>query len=116
MESFANQVEQYGKTINIVLSGILDDITDDKLEDAVSAIQADVLCKSLFFNKAAGSSYGNQSTDLQSKSMDWCLYDKPATLFKKRLAKVFSCEFCQISMNTFSYGTSPVAASELLKY
>ena len=42
MESFANQVEQYGKTINIVLSGILDDITDDKLEDAVSAIQADV--------------------------------------------------------------------------
>ena len=85
MESFANQVEQYGKTINIVLSGILDDITDDKLEDAVSAIQADVLCKSLFFNKAAGLSYGNQSTDLQSKSMDWCLYDKPATLFKKRL-------------------------------
>lgn len=42
MESSANQVEQYGKTINIVLSGILDDITDDKLEDAVSAIQADV--------------------------------------------------------------------------
>lgn len=39
MESSANQVEQYGKTINIVLSGIL---TDDKLEDAVSAIQADV--------------------------------------------------------------------------
>ena len=42
MESSANQVEQYGKTINIVLSGILDDITDDKLEDAVSATQADV--------------------------------------------------------------------------
>ena len=39
LESSANQVEQYGKTINIVLSGIL---TDDKLEDAVSAIQADV--------------------------------------------------------------------------
>ena len=42
MESSANQVEQYGKTINIVMSGTLDDISHDKLEDAVSAIQADV--------------------------------------------------------------------------
>ena len=27
------------------------------------------------------------------------------------LAQVFSCEFCQISKNTFSYRTPPVAAS-----
>ena len=28
----------------------------------------------------------------------------------KTLAKVFSCEFCEISKNTFSYRTAPVAA------
>ena len=26
---------------------------------------------------------------------------RPATLFKKALAQVFSCEFCEISKNTF---------------
>ena len=26
---------------------------------------------------------------------------------------MFSCEFCEISQNTFSYRTSPVAASEI---
>ena len=36
------------------------------------------------------------------------------TIFKsKALAKVFSCEFCEISKNTFSYRTPPVAASEV---
>ena len=66
------------------------------------------LCKSLFFNKVA---------DL-----------RPETLFKKRLryrcfpevcnfvkkeavTQGFSCEFCEISKNTFCYGTPLVAAS-----
>ena len=31
---------------------------------------------------------------------------------KETLAQVFSCEFCEISKNTFSYGTPLVAASE----
>ena len=39
------------------------------------------LCQSLFFNKAAGLG--------------------PATLLKKRLWHTFSCEFCEISKNTF---------------
>ena len=30
---------------------------------------------------------------------------------KETLAQVFSCEFCEISMNTFSYRKPPVAAS-----
>ena len=30
---------------------------------------------------------------------------------KETLAQVFSCEFCKISRNTFSYRTSPVAVS-----
>ena len=51
------------------------------------------LCQSLFFNKAAGQA-------------------KPATLFKKEsLPQVFSCEFCEIFRNIFSYRTLPVAAS-----
>ena len=29
------------------------------------------------------------------------------------LAQVFSCEFCEISKNTFSYRTPPVASSDL---
>ena len=39
---------------------------------------------------------------------------KLATLFKKSLslAQVFSCEFCEISKNTFFHRTPPVAASE----
>ena len=48
------------------------------------------LCQSLFFNKVAG-------------------------LIKKgTLAQLFSCEFCEISKNTCSYRTPPVAASEEL--
>ena len=34
---------------------------------------------------------------------------------KETLAQVFSCEFCEISKNTFSYRTPLVAASEKLK-
>ena len=30
---------------------------------------------------------------------------------KETPAQVFSCEFCEISKNTFSYRTTPVAAS-----
>ena len=37
---------------------------------------------------------------------------RPATLFKKwTLTQVFSCEFCEIFKNTFSYKTPSVAAS-----
>ena len=39
----------------------------------------------------------------------------PESLFnfikKETLAQVFSCEFCEISKNTFSFRTPPVAAS-----
>ena len=52
------------------------------------------LCLSLFFNTVAAL--------------------KPATLLKKRLWHVLSCEFCNISKNTFSYRTPRVAASRIL--
>ena len=49
------------------------------------------LCQSLFLNKVAG----------------LCNFIK-----KETLAQVFSCEFCEISKNTFSYRTPLVAASD----
>ena len=33
---------------------------------------------------------------------------------KETLAQVFSCKFCEISKNTFSYRTPPAAASVLM--
>ena len=51
------------------------------------------LCQCLFFNKVAG----------------WGLK-------KETLTQVFSCEFCEISKNTFSYRTPPVAASANLTF
>ena len=38
---------------------------------------------------------------------------RPATLLKKTLAQVFSCEFCEISKNTFFHGTLLMAVFEL---
>ena len=41
------------------------------------------------------------------------LQAEPYSFIKKEtLAQVFSCEFCEISKNTFSYRTPPVAASD----
>ena len=42
LESSVNQVEQYGRRNNIVISGIPDDVADDGLEDAVTSIMVDV--------------------------------------------------------------------------
>ena len=40
-----------------------------------------------------------------------------ATLFlKKSLAQVFSCEFCQISKNSFFYRAPQVAASKIIVF
>ena len=42
LESSVNQVEQYGRRNNIVISGIPDDVADDDLEDAVTSIMEDI--------------------------------------------------------------------------
>ena len=55
------------------------------------------LCQNPFFNKAA---------DLRAQG---CIFIK-----KETLAQVFSCEFCEISKNTFFHRTSLVAASEYI--
>ena len=53
------------------------------------------LYQSLFLNKVAGL--------------------RPATLLKEALAQAFSCEFCEISKNTFSYRTLPGGASDAMQ-
>ena len=53
------------------------------------------LCQNLVFNNVVG---------LRPEA---CNFIK-----KETLVQVFSCEFCEISRNTFSYRTPPVAASE----
>ena len=55
------------------------------------------MCQSLLLNKIAG---------LEA----WTFIKKEA------LAQVFSCEFCEISKNTFSYKTPPLADSIPLKF
>ena len=50
------------------------------------------LCQGLFFNKVAGEA---------------CNFIK-----KETLIQVFSCEFCEISKNIFSYRTPPVTAPD----
>ena len=40
-------------------------------------------------------------------------YSIHATLLKKRLTQLPSCEFCEIFKNTFRYGKPPVVASVL---
>ena len=42
LESSVNQVQQYGRRNNIVISGIPDDVADDDPEDAVTSIMEDV--------------------------------------------------------------------------
>ena len=54
------------------------------------------LCQSLIFNKVADQA---------------CNFIKNETL-----AQVFSCEFCKISKNTFSYRIPPVVAAEKIFY
>ena len=50
------------------------------------------LCQGLFFNRVAGLSFVIK-------------LHRPATLLKKTLAKAFSCEFYEISKNSFFYRT-----------
>ena len=42
LESSVNQVQQYGRRNNIVMSGIPDNVANDELEDTVTSIMEDV--------------------------------------------------------------------------
>ena len=59
------------------------------------------LCQGLFFNKVAGLPKKVFLEISQNSQGNTCARVRPATLFKKTLAQVFSCEFCELSKNAF---------------
>ena len=68
------------------------------------------LCQSLFLNKVAGLWHALRHATLLKKRPMACT--KACNFIKKKtLARVFSCEFCQISKNTFLHRAPLVAAS-----
>ena len=60
----------------------------------------------------------NSQEDTFDRVSFWQILRRQACNFNKKeaLAQVFSCEFCQISINTFSYRTLLVAASGKVNY
>ena len=68
----------------------------------------DVFCKKVFLEISQNS----QKNTCARVSFLIKLQAQPCNVIKKEtLAQVFSCEFCQISKNTFSYRTPLAAAS-----
>ena len=51
------------------------------------------------------------SQNSQKNTCQFLFFNKVAGVKKETLAQVFSCDFCEISKNTFSYRTPLVAAS-----
>ena len=69
-----------------------------EMTETLRSSRPDVLCKKVFLEISQNS---QKNTCAQA-----CNFIK-----KETLAQVFSCEFCQISKDTFSYRTPLVAAS-----
>ena len=67
----------------------------------------DVFCKKVFLEFSQNS----QENTCARVSFQIKLQASGNFIKKETLAQVFSCEFCEISKNTFSYRTPPVAAS-----
>ena len=59
-------------------------------------------------------SQNSQENICVRESLNKVSHLRPATLFKKTLAQVFSCEFCEIYKSTFFHRAPLVAASEFL--
>ena len=66
------------------------------------------LCNSLFLNKVADL---RPETLLKKRLRHRCFPEVCNFIKREALAQGFSCEFCEISKNTFCYRTPPVAAS-----
>ena len=73
------------------------------------------LMKSIIFAHKIGNAYTVKIVSL-IKSSRPKVFRSAILLQKETLAQVFSCEFCQVSKNTFSYRTPPVAASVLWRW
>ena len=81
-----------------------------KTKEVSEAVHSEVFCEKGVFRSFAKFTGKHlcQSLFLINFQASTCNFTK-----NKTLTQVFSCEFCKISKNTFSYRTPPVAASEL---
>ena len=50
----------------------------------------------------------SQNSQKNTCARDYFLIKLQATLLKKSLARLFSCEFCEISKNTYFHRTPPL--------
>ena len=73
------------------------------LKKTFKSTRPEVFCKKVFLEISQNS----QENNCAQVSFCRCNFIK-----KEALAQVFCCEFCEISQNTFSYRTAPVAASD----
>ena len=71
-------------------------------------------CPEVFCKKGVGRNFAKFTEKhlCQSLFFDIVAPEACNIIKKEILAQVFPYEFCEISKNTFSYGTPPVAASE----
>ena len=81
-----------------------------KTKEVSEAVHSEVFCEKGVFRSFAKFTGKHlcQSLFLINFQASTCNFTKNETL-----TQVFSCEFCKISKNMFSYRTPPVAASEL---
>ena len=74
------------------------------------------LCQDLFFNNVAGP-YIETSQLICCANQLTGFYKRAWSFIKKEtLTQMFSCEFCKISKNTYSYRTPLVVASENINF
>ena len=75
-------------------------IVNQKTENVIKYMKINNIEESVPFKKKIS------SEAVARRSAEACKFIK-----KETLVQVFSCEFCEISNNTFCYRTPPVAAS-----
>ena len=77
------------------------------LKDHLEAVAQRISVKKMFLEISQNSQENNCARVSFLIKLQACNFIK-----KETLAQVFSCEFCEISKNTFSYRTSSVATSD----
>ena len=94
LESSGNQVEQYGRRNNIVISGIPDDVADDDLEDVVTSIMedVDVIVKNGDIEACHGIGKSDQKTSSKKTIVRFinCKYCTEALVNRKKLININS--------------------------
>ena len=93
------------KNFNILITATMIRVSHrEQLSTTIRSSRPEVFCKNGVLRNFAKFTRKHVCQSVRSEA---CNFIK-----KETLAPVFSCEFCKVSKNTFSYRTPPVAASE----